>query len=92
MKTPPLDFVNIIFEKYLDSVYPDARPNGTKLPPLQHKELKNAFFAAFWSALHEISQVSATLPERQAFAVLESMQEECRRHASDIIQKWYRTN
>lgn len=89
MKT---DFVNLIFERYLDQVYPVARPAGAKLDPIQRAELKNAFFAAWWSALHELETISSTVSEPAACALLSAIQAECQSHAAAVIEKLYRSN
>lgn len=87
MKTTPNNLVETIFKKYLESAY-----KGQQLDRIQLQELKRCFFAAYWSALTEMTQVSGQLPEDKALSVIESMLSECQSHAQEVLQQWYKTN
>jgi hypothetical protein len=84
--------IKLLFEKYLDSVYPDARPAGKGLSSAQYRELKNAFYAAFWSALHEIGELSSKLSESRAVDILSAMEKECKAHAAEVLNRYNKTN
>lgn len=83
----PPNFMELLFQKYLEQIYP-----GQTLPPTQVLELKNAFFAAGWAVLHEVSEVSSKMPEHLAMLVLSSMERECKKHAGEAIDRMYRNN
>lgn len=89
MKT---DLVKIVFEKYLDQIYPDAKPAGAKLNRAQYKEVKNAFYAAWFAALNETMQMAEHLTEEQALAALKTMIRECEDHGKDVLNKFYQSN
>jgi hypothetical protein len=83
----PKDFVETIFKRDLEFAY-----KGQPLDPIQLQELRRCFFAAYWSALTEMTEVSSKLPEETAFAVIQSMLDECQTHAKEVLQRWYKSN
>jgi hypothetical protein len=80
--------VSELFASYLESVYPDSGPRGTHLPVTQYRELKNAFYAAVFSAITEISEIAAKLPEDKAEHAITALSTECVAHASEVLNCW----
>lgn len=79
--------VKLIFEKYIKSAY-----KGQTLSAIQMRELDRCWHAAFFSALNELSAISASLPEETACAILEAMNKECEAKAKEVLQQMYRSN
>lgn len=81
-----MKFVELLFERYIKQVYEGP------ISEVQRKELKNCFYAAYWSAIHEISSVSSALPEDVACQMLDKLSQECQDHAKEVLEKMYRSN
>jgi hypothetical protein len=87
-----MNLVNVVFQKYLEAAYPNCGKDGRNLPPEQLREVKNAFYAAVWASIHEISEVASALPEDTACAVLSKISDECRKHANEVLTRMYKLN
>ena len=84
---PNTNYTEIIWQMYLTGVY-----KGEPLPPVQYREVKQAFFAGLHAAFHEIRTVSEVLPEDTAVQMLEKFQKECEAFAKGTIDRMYRRN
>lgn len=79
--------VEKIFEAYIAQVY-----KGQTLHPTQHKEIKNAFFAAWVGCMHYLDEIATAHSEEDCMQMFQAMRVECKEHAENYARDFYKRN
>lgn len=81
-----MGMVQAMYDSYRTASFPHVT-----LSELQIKEMRNAFFAGFHCAIHEVAGLDE-LNEEESVVVVEAMVKEIKEHVAGILYNWLKSN